>query len=203
MNQARYKRRNYFIKKELQGKYIFSYFLFVMLGSVVFTLILSILSSGTISLLYENSHFMVGQTPVILFRKIFSANWLLISLGGIIVVGGSMLITHRIAGPLFRFEKSMDDMINGKIGFMIHLRTKDECQELADKFNRFNQELAASINAIRLLSMEIAAILEKQNPADGIPAPPAAADDLQRLQGLNKQICEILHSYTLKDSFTG
>ena len=40
-----WRRRNYFIKKELQGRYIFSFFLFVILGSIIFSLIFSMLSA--------------------------------------------------------------------------------------------------------------------------------------------------------------
>lgn len=45
-------------------------------------------------------------------------------------------LSHRIAGPLYRIEKELDEMLqSGKRG-PIKLRPKDELKSLADKLNR-------------------------------------------------------------------
>jgi len=45
-------------------------------------------------------------------------------------------ISHRIAGPLFRLEKELDDHIAGKGDGHIKLRPKDELKALAEKINK-------------------------------------------------------------------
>ena len=46
-------------------------------------------------------------------------------------------LSHRIAGPIYRLEKELDERLSGKAsGSEIKLREKDELQELADKINR-------------------------------------------------------------------
>ena len=105
-----WKRRNYFIKRELQGKYIFSFFIFVITGSIIFTIIFSLLSADTLTVVYDNYNLQIGKTPSVLLREILSANWIFIVAGGLTVAVLSMFLTHRFAGPLFRFEKSIDEM---------------------------------------------------------------------------------------------
>jgi hypothetical protein len=45
-------------------------------------------------------------------------------------------LSHRIAGPLYRMEKELDERINGSKHGPIRLRAKDEFKLLADKLNK-------------------------------------------------------------------
>ncbi len=45
-------------------------------------------------------------------------------------------LSHRIAGPLYRLEKELDDRIEGQKKGPIRLREKDELKALADKINK-------------------------------------------------------------------
>jgi len=45
-------------------------------------------------------------------------------------------ISHRIAGPLLRLERDLDDHISGKSHGQIKLRPKDELKILTDKINK-------------------------------------------------------------------
>jgi len=48
----------------------------------------------------------------------------------------AMEISHRIAGPIFRLEKELDDHLAGKSHGPIKLRTKDELKILVEKINK-------------------------------------------------------------------
>jgi len=45
-------------------------------------------------------------------------------------------LSHRIAGPLYRLEKELNERIEGKKSGPIQLREKDELKALADKINK-------------------------------------------------------------------
>ncbi len=154
MNQ--YKRRNYFINKEFQGRYIFNYFLLAMIGSILFIGVFSFFSSNTLSIVYDNYHLQLGVTPGILLKKILSTQWLVIVLGGGAVIVVTLILTHRIAGPFFRFEKTLDDMVEGDISKKIVLRDKDEGKELAQKINAFNYVLADKLSIIENFNASVA-----------------------------------------------
>ena len=45
-------------------------------------------------------------------------------------------LSHRIAGPLYRLEKELNERIEGNKSGPIQLREKDELKALADKINK-------------------------------------------------------------------
>lgn len=150
-----WRRRNYFIKKDLQGKYMFSFFVFVIAGSIIFTLIFSLLSSDTLTIVYENYKLKIGKTPLVLLKEILSAYWIFIVVGGLVVVVLSMFLTHRFAGPIFRFERSIDEITNGNLNFQIKLRQKDEGKELANKINQMILMFSDNLKEMKKISEEI------------------------------------------------
>ena len=147
MNKG-YKRRNFFIKKDFQGKLILGYFLFVMGGCLLFIILLGIISADTLTISYNNYDLQMGQTPMMLLKNVIAANWIFLIIGGSLLILAAMLITHRIAGPLFRFEKALDSMTAGDLSDTIHLREHDEGKDLAEKINVFNLDLSKKIQAI-------------------------------------------------------
>ena len=199
MNRT-WKRRNYFIKKDLQGKYIFSFFIFMVAGSIIFTLILSLLSSDTMTIVYDNYKLRIGKTPLMLMKEILSAQWIFIVAGGFLVVILSMFLTHRFAGPIFRFEKSIEEMTTGNLNFRIYLRAKDEGKELAEKINILIDMLSSNIKEMRRLSEEVNNKLTDANNSlkenkDG----KETALDIEIAGDLNSRLHEILQKYTVKD----
>ena len=144
-----WRRRNYFIKKDLQGKYIFIFFIFVIAGSYLFTAILGLMSSDTLTMVYKDHNLHLGKTPVVLLRELLRAHWIFIVTGGVLVVLVSVFLTHRFAGPLYRFEKSVEEMSRGNFNFEIRLRSGDEAKELAEMLNGFNTGISSRLREAR------------------------------------------------------
>jgi len=152
---GRYRRRHYFIDKEFQGRYIFSAFISIVVGSAVFALIFGFFSSNTLSIVYENYHLRLGTTPALLLNRIFSAQWLFILLGGVGIGIIVLFLSHRVAGPFFRFEKTLDKMTDGDLSQRIQLRKHDEGKVLGEKINGFNDMLSDRIKKIRQAAEKI------------------------------------------------
>lgn len=198
--ERKWKRRNYFIKKELQGKYIFSFFLFVITGSIIFTLIFSLLSADTLSIVYENNKLQIGKTPLILLKEILGAHWIFIIAGGIAVVILSMFLTHRFAGPIYRFERSVEELIKGNFAFQITLRTKDEGKELADKINELITVLSSDIREMRHIAREMDSKLSEAYAAvKQTGTQKETAMDLEVTSDLNRRMYDILQKFSIKD----
>jgi sensor histidine kinase YesM len=52
-----------------------------------------------------------------------------------VITGFSIILTHRIAGPIYRLEKTLDELIQGEDVRYIKLRKNDELKDLAAKLN--------------------------------------------------------------------
>jgi methyl-accepting chemotaxis protein len=55
----------------------------------------------------------------------------------------SVFISHKIAGPVYRFEKSAEELARGRLSHRVRLRSRDELKELQDKLN----EMAAALQS--------------------------------------------------------
>jgi len=199
MNRT-WKRRNFFIKKDLQGKYMFSFFIFLVVGSIIFTLIFSLLSSNTMTIVYDNYKLQIGKTPLILIKEILSAQWIFIVAGGFLVVVLSMFLTHRFAGPIFRFEKSIEEMTKGNLNFRIYLRAKDEGKELAEKINILIDMLSSDLKEMRRLSEEVNnKLTDADNSLKENKEGKETSLDIEIAGDLNRRLHEILRNYTVKD----
>lgn len=146
-----WRRKNIFINKELQGKYIFNFFIFLIAGTVLFTLILGLLSANTMTMVYDNYKLQIGETPFMLMKEIIRAHWIFIIIGGLFIVVSSMILTHHFVGPLYHFEKSVNKMVRGNLDFTITLREHDAGGELAGKINQFNDKLSSNLHEMSQL----------------------------------------------------
>ena len=190
-----WRRKNYFINKELQGKYIFSFFIFVLVGAVLFTVVFGLLSADTLTITYKGSNLQVGRTPIVLLKEIVKTNWIFIVAGGFLVVIVSMFLTHRVAGPLYRFERTLEEMKKGNFTSEIRLRTKDEAKELAGMFNEFNTMFSLQLKEIRALVDLLEGHLTDARSA----APASSSGSLDKAIAVEKKLRAILHGFTLKN----
>lgn len=190
-----WRRRNYFINKELQGKFIFSFFAFVLAGGFFLTAIFSILSADTLTIVYNNNNLNIGKTPLILFKEILGAHWIFAVTGGVLVVVASMFLTHRVAGPLYRFERSLEEMNGRNFDFDIRLRSKDEGKELARMLNELNTMLSLQLGEMRDLAEGMTSHLAE---ARGQLADKSTGDEVEKAIALNEKLREILSTFKLK-----
>ncbi len=61
----------------------------------------------------------------------------------------SILITHTIAGPIYRLEQTAKAIADGDLSIQTRLRPRDEFKELADAFNDMCTGISARIRGIR------------------------------------------------------
>lgn len=190
--ERKWKRRNYFIKTELQGRCILSLFALVILGSILNTAIFSLCAELTFSMNCLSS----GKTSYLCLSEVIRAHWMSILSGGIIGAVIWVFLTQRVVGPLYRVERTIDKMALGDLDFNMKLRQHDEGKDLAEAVNRLKNILASNIDSMRELSDAIDNNLKRSSIAiqDG-------EGDVQALinhtRTINGQLRQILDSYTV------
>ncbi len=186
MQRRTWRRRNYFIGKDFQGRFILRFFLTILIGAIIFTCILSIFSAHTITVTYEDSYLRLDRTPKALFFQIIRAYGVYIVLLGVVISVVSLFLSHRIAGPLFRLERSVEEITRGNLSFRITLRKKDEVKELAALMNTMIETLSAHLKEMKRYAdaahSEMAGVAGK-----------AAAGDLSAKE-LNERVLEAMDS---------
>jgi len=74
----------------------------------------------------------------------------------LIVIGiGTIFVTHRIAGPMYRFDQCFKQILSGNLTVRAHLRKTDEARELMISFNAMVDSLESSVKRIKTINPKV------------------------------------------------
>ncbi|PKN50880.1 MAG: hypothetical protein CVU55_14865 [Deltaproteobacteria bacterium HGW-Deltaproteobacteria-13] len=140
------KRKNYFIDKRFQAKYM----LLIMLLLFIYTFIFIVIIFAPYMLtLYFNYPLAdkaeAARTIILLHGKVWPGIGLVILIFGAL----SIFITHKIAGPLYRVKKSLSEVTKGNLNVVVKLRKFDDLKDLADHVNLLIEELRTFVTTLR------------------------------------------------------
>ncbi|MEX1024402.1 MAG: hypothetical protein WD226_04930 [Planctomycetota bacterium] len=126
-----YNRKRRLIKSGLQLRLIAVFFSVACLASIFQIFLVNRVVVGVASELPSGGLELLGLLPSILETGILVTVGVL--LPTILLIG--VLATHRIAGPIYRFEKYLRDVAMGVAQGPCHLRKNDELGDLCDMLN--------------------------------------------------------------------
>ena len=144
-----YKRKDYFIKKSYQFRFILRFCIILLLGAIISTGLLLLFSRGSLTSTFSQSHLVIENTAQAIFPAVFLTNVItlgLISLATIIVL---LFLSHKLAGPLFRFEKEIRGIASGDLSQQIRLRKDDQIKEMAESLNFMTTSLRRKLLIIQ------------------------------------------------------
>lgn len=134
-------RKKKLINSGLQLKMIAA-FLFLSCISALFQVTLlnrSIMSLS--SLMESDGDILLSEMPSLLMSNMILTLGVLLPM--MLLVG--ILITHRIAGPIYRFEQHLEAIARGENPGACKIREDDELQSLCDTINRAVDQLRSEI----------------------------------------------------------
>jgi methyl-accepting chemotaxis protein len=89
--------------------------------------------STTVSII--NSRVVVRSTADFLLPLLIQTLLIVTILIGLATIVLTLLFSHKIAGPLYRFKKVIENLEEGDFSQDFHIRFNDQLKDLADKFN--------------------------------------------------------------------
>ena len=125
-----FQRRTIFIKKNLQFRYMVLMVACVLCGLLIMGLELT----ATLNDLFDNYPVLV-QPIYDEFIPIVASFFYKIAIYIILVVIISAFVSHKMAGPVYRFEQTCKEIAKGDFSQRVHLRKGDQFTELQDAFN--------------------------------------------------------------------
>ena len=140
-DSSQFKRRTIFIKKNLQLRYMLLIVVSVLCGLAIMTLELT----ATISDLFD-AYPVLMQPIYDEFIPIISDFFYKIAIYVLFVVLISAILSHKMAGPVYRFEQTCKAIAKGDFSQRIHLRKGDQFTELQDEFNKMMDVIEHRIN---------------------------------------------------------
>lgn len=149
MNNPQFKRKNIFIKKRFQTDFSIKFLVLIVIESLLAIALFSYFSRGTIITGFSGSELIIESTRDYFLPTVIAIN---VAVIGVTAIAGFIVMlyaSHKIAGPLYRFEKSLEETGKGDLTHRFKLRDKDQMNTLAEKMNEFNSKMDSSIAAIQ------------------------------------------------------
>lgn len=156
------RRKNYMVKKRFQMNFILKFVALLILESFLIAGLFMYISSDTLTTGYRNSTLRIDATP----------HFFLVPLGlitAIVVIGISMagmavfmFLSHRIAGPLYRFEKILSEIEDGDLTTRVSLRKTDQLAELKGSLNIFINSLDERMARIKAILEEARGLMSRK-----------------------------------------
>jgi methyl-accepting chemotaxis protein len=143
------KRRQYYIKKGFQTGFILKFFLILVLGAALSIGLTLFTTQNSLTSTYVDSRLVIQNTAVAIMPSVIYTTLITTFVIGIVVVLFTLLVSHKIAGPIFRFEKDIHRVAEGDLKNRIRIREDDQFQELAVSLNSMIDALAAKVSLVK------------------------------------------------------
>ena len=152
------KRRNIFIKKAFQGRFIIHVLLLILLSGLCSALLVYWLTGNDLQSQIQTAHINIKETWNRLGLSLLIGHIIAITVAGTLTVYTVLYALHKIAGPLYHFELLCKQISEGKLDMPIALREGDQLQDLAKAF----AVMVENLNARQHLKHQQLATLTQQ-----------------------------------------
>lgn len=140
-NRPQFKRRTIFIKKNLQWRYMLMIILSVLSGLAIMTFEIT----ATLNDLFDTYPVLI-QPIYDQFIPIAAGFFYKIAIYVLFVVLISAILSHKMAGPVYHFERVCKAIAKGDFSQRVHLRKGDQLTDLQDEFNKMMDRIEEEIN---------------------------------------------------------
>jgi signal transduction histidine kinase len=140
------RRKTLFIEKSFQVKFIIKFCLLVIAGGLLTAGILYFLSMRSTTVAIVNSEVVVKTTADFLLPILIQTVVVVMILLSIATIIVTLIVSHKIAGPLYRLKKAMHDLGEGDFSTEINLRKFDQLKHIAQEFNNMAGKLKKKLS---------------------------------------------------------
>jgi methyl-accepting chemotaxis protein len=155
MNFKKSRRKQFFIDKKFQSKFVLNVYIIIILSIILLGLLLIYFSSKEIAGSIFKKLVVIKNTKEIILPLFLRVSIIILILAFIIAGVRFILLSHKIAGPMFRFKKILEERGKGDLTLNVKFRKRDELKEVADLFTSAVKSLNKKLKIIKNNSQSI------------------------------------------------
>ena len=146
MDNVKNRRRNYYIDREFQTLFVLKFCSLVVMGAVISGLMVYMMSRATVTTIFENSRLTIKSTADFILPAVLLSGAVVIALIGLAAIIMTIFVSHKIAGPLYRLDKDVQEVASGNLNMVFRLRAGDEIKPLVTSLNNMVGALHSGIS---------------------------------------------------------
>ena len=143
------KRRNYFIDKKFQLKFIIKFCLLIISTSLLIGALTYLFNCQTTTVAFEGLRVVVKSTADFILPTILSIVAIVTIFVSIATIILSLFASHKISGPLYRLSMELEKMKNKDFSSIVSIRAQDQLQNLAFEFDGMRIIMKDSIRELK------------------------------------------------------
>ncbi len=147
----------------------------VLFGAILSTSLIFYFSKGSLTTLFIQSRLTVTDTALYLLPTVVYTNLITIVIIAVAMILVTLFVSHKIAGPLFHFEKDVKAIAEGDLTLTIWLRKEDQLRALGQDINAMTSSLNQKVCEVKT---ELEKIITSASEQD---TPQWFSDKLDRL----------------------
>ena len=195
-SKSRNRRRNYFIDREFQTRFILKFCIPVIFTAFISAFVVYYFLSQSVTTVFENSRIIIKSGTEFIMPGLVLSTLVSVVLVGIGTMVVMLFMSHRIAGPLYKLESSLDRLATGDMSFNIYFRKWDELKRMADVFNKASLRLNTMIGDIKEESKKLDLVMNELKVSPRKSSVNERA--IKKLEIINDKLVENLLKFRLR-----
>jgi methyl-accepting chemotaxis protein len=187
MNQER--RRQYFIDKPFQAKFILKFCLVTIVSSLLIGGLVYFFTMNSTTVTIENTKVIVKSTADFILPALTLTVVIVVCCSALAVLLLTLFYSHRIAGPAYRLRKDVDRIAKGELENLFQIRQGDQLSSLAEALVAMTRTIKLKVLAIKDLNRDVQELLSED---------PLGHEHLKKIREATKMIDEETRFFKVK-----
>lgn len=178
------------IERGYKADFIIKFCLLVIIGAMLSGLFLFFIWEREVGITYSKAISTLVSVRGLLIPAIVVSILLQVLLISLISIGLTLLVSHKIAGPIYRLEKDLEVIGQGDLTVNIRFRSRDQIHKLAESFNQMTQDLNGKARGI--MDAESTVRMWQRRLEDEAGREEFSIEEIETiLRGLRQQVAEL------------
>jgi len=143
------RRRNYFIDKDFQTKFMMKFCVVIICASVLSAALIYYYNQQTTTVAFEDLRVTVKTTSDFILPIVLQILSIVTLIAGFTTVVVTLFASHKIAGPLYKLKIELEKMKAGDLTSPVRIRSTDQLQRVAADFDELRLNLSKSMKNIK------------------------------------------------------
>ena len=143
------RRKNYFIDKSFQAKFIIKFCMVIISMNLVIGVLVYIFNMQTATVAFENLRVVVKSTSDFILPTVFLILIVTTSVSAVMTILVALFASHKIAGPMYSLQKQMGKIAKGNFMEPVHIRSEDQLQKTAEKMEFMRKQLKEKVDTLK------------------------------------------------------
>jgi methyl-accepting chemotaxis protein len=166
MSAQKNRRKNYFIDKEFQSKFIIKFCTVIICASVLSAFLIYFFNLQTTTVAFEDLRLIVKTTSDYIFPIVLHILAIVTLMSGLTAIFVTLFASHKIAGPLYKLKIELDVIKAGNLSRPIRIRSTDQLQSIATAVDDFRRTVSQSLKTLNIIATKLDSISHTVNDKD-------------------------------------